>query len=106
MRVQVRNPAGMLLGHIELSNLRLLLGSSVRFACALDSRYYGAGYRELPDSATDPAFPTVDIPVAQFVTPPQIGAYGGYYPGRVDFIFRWSGPIGILDSIPAFTRTP
>ena len=104
MTVEVRDSGGVLLGHMRIEDATWLLRPVVRFAHAMDYRYYGRGLRELPDEyAADPSFQTADFKVDKWSTMPTIGKHGGYYPGRVDFCLRWDGPVEALRDISAFS---
>ena len=106
MRIEVRDSVNeRLLGTLELRDLTLLRNRYVRFACAANPRFYGYGRRELPsDAAEDLSFASVDFEVGMFSTPPTIGAYGGYYSGRTDFVLKHKGPSAALTDIVGFEQ--
>ncbi len=101
-KVDVRDPGGSLLGTLELYDATLLREREVVFARALNVRYYGAGLRELLPVDRDMSFQTVRLKVQTWITPPAIGKYGGYQPGRVDWIFEHNGLWDELMGISGF----
>jgi len=104
MIIEVRSPSGELLGRIHDLAPSLLRRTSVRFACARDTRYFGAGLRvDLPHDAIDLSMQTIEMTVGEFITRPRISEDGAYYPGSVEFTLIWDGPRDVLDSISAFS---
>lgn len=105
-RFEVRNSGGMLLGSVRVFEMSQLMGPTVRFVRALDSRYYGHGLREVPADAEDLSFQSVDMKVSEWMSRPSIGKEGGYYPGRVDFCLIWDGPLEALRDVAGFEFPP
>ena len=103
MKFEVRSDVGSLLGHMDIDDVSLLLRGPVRFAFAKDARYYGTGFRLLPDDAVDMSFRLIDLRVGTWVEPPMIGEHGTYRPGRCDYVLYHDGPVEILRSVRQFT---
>jgi len=105
MKFDVRNSGGMKLGRINVTDINFLRHPPVRYCRALRPKFYGAGFHLLSFRETDPSYATIDFDVSEWMSRPTIGASGGYYPGRVDFVLIYDGPLEMLRDVPAFEVT-
>ena len=107
MTFEVRDPMGILLGHIDVLDVRWLRRGSVRFVRALNVPYYGPGLLDdVPPSAEDISFQSVDMAVQMYAHPPVITDDGEYRPGRCDFYLQWDGPMEALRDVRRFRALP